>query len=547
MPTGESSASDSAIASAYLDTFVNENLPPANLQPEFTYELLSLKYPLSLNCGVELLDKMVEKGFGEHRCLRDGAGTEWTYSEVLDRANRIANVLKDTYSLVAGNRVLLRGPNNPWLAVCWLAVQKAGLVAVATMPMLRANELSVVIDKAKINLSLCDSRFTDELASVATHPIVDFGQGSLLEKAMNSVSNVFTNCQTMSSDIALIAFTSGTTGKPKGCMHQHRDVLAIADTFSNQMINPTSDDLFSGSPPLAFTFGLGALLVFPLRVGACALLLEAASPPILLEAITKHRVTIVATAPTAYRAMLETISSADISSLRVCVSAGEPLALDTRIRFEKLTGIKLIDGLGATEMLHVFISATGDGIRPGAIGKPVNGFTVTILDDNYNEVAPGVVGHLAVKGPTGCRYLNDDRQKNYVRNGWNLPGDAMYRDEDNYFWYQARADDMIISSGYNIAGPEVEAAVLTHTSIRECACVGVSDIERGMVVKAFIVLKDSYTPSDELAKEIQDHVKATIAPYKYPRLIEFRNELPKTATGKMQRYRLRSEVADDER
>ncbi len=547
MPTEGSAVSDFLVESAHADTFTRDCLPPKNLQPEFLWDQLNIKYPTHLNCGVALLDEMVEKGFGSRRCLRDGEGNEWTFSEVLDRANRIANVLCNDYGLVSGNRVLLRGPNNPWLAVCWLAVQKAGLVAVATMPMLRANELTKVIEKARVSLSLCDGRFTDELSSVANHPIVEYGVGSLLELAMQKASNEFSNCATLASDIALIAFTSGTTGQPKGCMHQHRDVLAIADTFSTQMIKPTSNDLFTGSPPLAFTFGLGALLIFPLRVGACALLLEAASPPVLLEAIEKHKVSILATAPTAYRVMLETMSNFDVSSLRVCVSAGEPLALDTRVRFEKATGIKLIDGLGATEMLHIFISSIGAEIRPGAIGKPVDGFVVTILDDEYNEVGPGVVGNLAVKGPTGCRYLADERQSSYVKNGWNLPGDAMYRDEENYFWYQARADDMIISSGYNIAGPEVEAAVLTHPAIRECACVGVADLERGMVVKAFIVLKDSHSPSSELAKEIQDHVKATIAPYKYPRLIEFRGELPKTATGKMQRYRLRTEVTDDRR
>ncbi|MEO8264373.1 MAG: AMP-binding protein [Ilumatobacteraceae bacterium] len=526
----------------YVDTFAADHLPDPSAQAEMLWDHPSLQYPDRLNCGAELLDVMVASGHAASRCLRDATGREWTYAEVLAWSNRIANVLVDQHRVVPGNRVLLRGPNNPWLVACWLAVQKAGLVAVATMPMLRAGELRAMIDKADVHLALCDVRFLAELvAADASVTIISYGDESDLGTAISGASDRFNNCDTAASDVSLIAFTSGTTGQPKGCVHLHRDVLAIADTFSQHVLQPGPDDLFAGSPPIAFTFGLGALLVFPMRVGACTLLLETAAPPMLLAAIEQHRVTIVATAPTAYRAMLDGIALTDVSSWRAGISAGEPLPLATRKAFEAASGIKLIDGLGATEMLHVFISAAGDDIRDGAIGTPVAGFSATILGPDGNELPDGEIGRLAVKGPTGCRYLSDDRQAKYVLNGWNIPGDSMWRDADGYFWYVARADDMIISSGYNIAGPEVEAALLTHSGVAECACIGEPDEERGMVVTAFVVAKDPAMASDAFAKELQDHVKNTIAPFKYPRRIEFRSELPKTATGKLQRYRLRAE------
>ena len=531
---------------AHRDTFVADHLPEQSAQPELLWEIESLRYPSRLNCGAELLDANVAIGRGATPCLLGGDGEVWSYADVLARANRIANVLTGPMGLVPGNRVLLRGPNNPWLAMCWLAVQKAGLIAVATMPMLRAGELRPVLDKARVDLSLCDTRFTTELeAANALGPsaprIVTYGPDSELLAAMEIASPTFDNCDTAASDVALIAFTSGTTGVPKGCVHLHRDVLAIADTFAAQLIQLVPSDIVVGSPPLAFTFGLGGLLIFPMRAGASSLLLEAASPPVLLHAIEHHRASVVFTAPTAYRAMLDVIPATDVSSWHTGISAGEPLPLATRQAIEQLTEIRLIDGLGATEMLHVFISAAGDEIRPGAIGKPLAGFTAAIVDDDGNEVPNGTVGRLAVKGPTGCRYLGDDRQATYVQHGWNFPGDAMWRDDDGYFWYAARADDMIISSGYNIAGPEVEAALLTHPDVAECAVVGAPDDQRGMVVTAFVVTKDPQRATPAFAQALQEHVKAAIAPYKYPRVVEFRDELPRTATGKLQRFKLRSE------
>lgn len=531
-----------ACSTGHIDTFVADHLPADESLAEFLWDHPDLQYPARLNCAVELLDAAVAGGNGSRRCLVDSGGASWTYAEVLRWSNQIANVLIDEHGLVSGNRVLLRGPNSPWLAACWLAVQKAGLIAVATMPMLRAGELGTIIARAHVDLSLCDSRYLDELVAASPDgpPIVSYGDGTELAAAIESASASFANCDTAGTDVSLIAFTSGTTGEPKGCVHLHRDVLAVADTFSRHIVAPSNHDVFIGSPPLAFTFGLGGLLIFPMRAGACSVLLESAAPAVLLAAIAQHQATIVFTAPTAFRAMIDLTPDHDLTSLTKAVSAGEPLALATRTRFEAATGIKMIDALGATEMLHVFISAAGDDIRPGAVGRPIPGFEARIVDASGHELPCGEIGRLAVKGPTGCRYLADPRQTEYVQGGWNFPGDSMWRDDDGYFWYAARADDMIISSGYNIAGPEVEAAILTHDGVAECACVGVPDDERGMIVKAFVVPKDPTFATDAFAKELQDHVKQSIAPYKYPRLVEFRAELPKSTTGKLQRFKLRA-------
>ncbi len=536
---------------AHVDSFVRDHLPPPEQWPEFLFPLPELQYPARLNCGVELLDRMVAAGQGERPCLR-APGLVWSYAETLSRANRIARLLTEEMGVVPGNRVLLHAPNTPWLAACWLAVMKAGAVAVTTMPLLRAGELEKVVRKAEIRHALCDARLAPELEKCRQRVpelanVVLFGTEAAdgLEARIAGRSDDFSNCPTAATDPALLAFTSGTTGVPKACVHFHRDVLAMCDSFSKHIVQPRPDDLFSGSPPLGFTFGLGGLLCFPLRVGASTLLLEQGSPPRLAEAIERFRVTCLFTAPTAYRAMLGLVGAQDFGSLRRCVSAGEALPKPTWEAFHRATGIRLIDGIGATEMIHIFISAADEEIRPGATGKPVPGYVATVLDENFEECPPGVPGRLAVKGPTGCRYLADPRQSEYVQRGWNITGDTYVRDEDGYFFHRARSDDMIISAGYNIAGPEVEVALLTHPAVAECGVVGVPDPERGQIVKAFVVLAAGHRPGAELVKELQEHVKATIAPYKYPRAISFVPELPRTATGKLQRYRLR-ELAREE-
>ncbi|MGY0230280.1 AMP-binding protein [Longispora urticae] len=506
---------------AHVDTFARDHLPPVEQWPE----LLLLDYPDRLNCAVELLDMAPDLG---RPCLITPSET-WTYAELLARANQVANVLVDDLGLVPGNRVLLRAPNNAWLVACWFAVIKAGGVAVTTMALLRDHELEVIEEIAAVNLSLVDDRFPCGLDNV-----VLFGD---LIAAATKKSEQFANVATAADDVALLAFTSGTTGRPKATMHFHRDVLAIADTFSTQVLRPDADDVFAGSPPLGFTFGLGALVIFPMRAGASTVLLEKGTPDVLLPAVVEHKVTILCTAPTAYRAMLAQLPG--LPYLKKCVSAGEPLPKATWEAWHEATGIKMIDGIGATELLHIFISATGDDIRPGSTGKPVPGFVATVLDEDGNEVGPDVVGRLAVKGPTGCRYLADDRQAVYVQNGWNLTGDTYLRDEHGYFWYQARSDDMIISAGINIAPPEVEWALLTHPDVLECAVVGLPDDERTMVVAAYVVLAPGVTGDAAKADELREHCRREIAPYKMPRVVEFLAALPRTSTGKVQRYRLR--------
>ncbi len=530
---------------AHVDTFARDNLPPRGQWPELIFEIPEVRYPGRLNCVVELLDRTVASGHGERAAIRSPAGV-LTYDGLLALVNRIAHVLREDLGLVPGNRVLLRGPNNPMMAACWLAVVKAGCIAVATMPLLRAKELKPIIDKAKCNAALCDINLRDEMEAAraqcpALGPTLYFNTDASdsLEVLAAAKPAQFPAAKTAADDVCIIAFTSGTTGVPKGTMHFHRDVMAICDCFPRSCLHPAPEDIFCGTPPLAFTFGLGGLLLFPMRFGASTLLLEKLTPTGLLSAIEQYRPTICFTAPTFYRQMAAVAFDYDIASLKQCVSAGEALPLPTRQLWEKETGVQLIDGIGATEMLHIFISAAGEEIRPGATGKPIPGYRACVLDEQGNPALPGAVGRLAVKGPTGCRYLADERQKNYVHNGWNLTGDAYLIDEDGYFWYQARTDDMIISAGYNIAGPEVESALLLHPAVAECGVVGAPDDERGQIIKAYVVLKKDYVPGPEIARELQDFVKQTIAPYKYPRAVEFRHALPRTETGKLQRFKLR--------
>ena len=532
--------------SAHVDTFARDNLPPREQWPRFLFTLPELDYPAHLNCATALLDDALARGWGDRAAILSPEGVRWTYAELNARANRYARVLVEDLRIVPGNRVLLRGPNTPAMAACWFAVIKAGAIAVPTMPLLRAKELTPVIDKARVAVALCDARLLDELraaqtSSPALRTIVAFASDADdgLEARARDMPSTFDNVRTAADDTALIAFTSGTTGVPKGTMHFHRDLLAACDCWPRSMLKATADDVFTGSPPLAFTFGLGGLLLFPLRIGASTLLVERPSPETLLGAIAQHRASVLFTAPTSYRAMAAQVAQHDLSSLRKCVSAGEALPAATRKLWKDATGIEIIDGIGATEMLHIFISHPDDDARPGATGKVVPGYEACVMDDDGRPVPAGVVGKLAVRGPTGCRYLDDPRQANYVKDGWNYTGDAYRVDEDGWFHYEARIDDMIVTAGYNIAGPEVEGALLAHPAVAECACVASPDEERGMVVKAFVVLKPGHAPGDAMVRTLQDFAKREIAPYKYPRAVEFVDSLPRTETGKLQRFRLR--------
>jgi 2-aminobenzoate-CoA ligase len=533
---------------SHVDTFASDNLPPRELWPEFMFELPELVYPDRMNSATELLDRAVDRGWGSRTAIVAADGARWTYAELRSRANRIAHVLVDDLGLLPGNRVLLRGPNNPMLAACWFAVVKAGAIAVGSMPLLRAKELTDIVGKAAITHALCDARLAEELtAALPACPTLAHiayfnadGPDSV-EARMHDKAETFADVVTAIDDTCLIAFTSGTTGKPKGTMHFHRDILAACDCWPRSTLRARADDLFAGSPPLAFTFGLGGLLLFPLRIGAATLLLEKAPPDALLAAIATHRVSVLFTAPTSYRAMAAQVGQYDLSSLRKCVAAGEALPAATRNLWKAATGIDIIDGIGTTEMLHIFISHDEGHAKPGATGKPVPGYRACVMDDTGQPVPAGRVGKLAVKGPTGCRYLADERQKDYVRDGWNYTGDAYSIDDDGYFVYHARTDDMIISAGYNIAGPEVEGALLEHPAVAECGVIGAPDEQRGEIVKAFVVLKTGHIGDAAMARDLQEFVKRAIAPYKYPRAIEFATSLPRTETGKLQRFRLRQQ------
>ena len=532
--------------SAHVDTFARDNLPPKDQWPEFLFEVAEVRYPARMNCAAELVDRHVAAGDGARIALRAPDG-ECSYLQLAAQANRIAHVLVSEMGLVPGNRVLLRGPNNPMMAACWLAVMKAGGVCVATMPLLRARELTEIVNKARVTHALCDKRLDVELkAALPACPTLKtirywYDQApDALDRLVLRQPETFANVDTAADDVALIAFTSGTTGKPKGTMHFHRDVVAMCDLFPRSCLKVEADDVFCGTPPLAFTFGLGGMLAFPLRAGASTVLVEKLTPESLFETIARFRATVLFTSPVMFRAMAGLASRYDFSSLRACVSAGEALPDATRQLFTQATGVPILDGLGSTEMIHIFISHTAERVRRGATGYAIPGYRATVLDEEGRPCAPGVVGRLAVKGPTGCRYLADERQRNYVQNGWNLTGDAYRMDADGYFFYEARTDDMIISAGYNIAGPEVEGALLLHPAVAECGVVGAPDAERGTIVKAFVVLKPGHAGNAEMVEALQTHVKNTIAPYKYPRRIEFVESLPRTETGKLQRFRLRS-------
>jgi len=535
-----------------VDTFARDRLPPAADLPEFIFDLPELQFPERLNSAVELLDRRVERGDGDRRCIVASDGTVWTYLQLQAQVNRIARVLVEDMGLIPGNRVLLRGANSPMLAACFLGVIKAGGIAVGTMPLLRAQELTVIASKARISHALCDARLAEELSRALPRcPTVTqvrhfagpspTGEATL-EALMAGKPEGFTAHDSAADDVCMMAFTSGTTGQPKAAMHYHRDLLAACACWPPHVLRAQADDVFIGSPPLAFTFGLGGLLLFPLSVGASTVLLEKASPDVLLAAVAQHRATVLFTAPTSYRAMAAAVAQHDLSSLRKCVSAGETLPGPTRQLWKQATGIEIIDGIGSTELFHIFISADEAQARPGATGLAVPGYRAMVVDDDFREVPQGTVGRLAVKGPTGCKYLDDPRQSTYVCQGWNLTGDAYLVDADGQYVYQARTDDMIISGGYNIAGPEVESALLLHPAVAECGVIGHADADRGQIVKAFVVLKPGHSRDEAMAKALQDFVKQTIAPYKYPRAVEFRDALPRTETGKLQRFRLRSEA-----
>ena len=532
--------------SAHIDTFARDNLPPVDQWPEFNLDFFD--YPDHLNAAFELTDKMVSAGFGDNTALI-GNGRRRTYKELTDWSNRLAHALVEDLGVKPGNRVLIRSANNPAMVACWLAATKVGAVVINTMPLLRAAELRKYIEMAKIDFALCDSRLSEEMRACEE----DFPK--LMVKEFDGTSNhnaeldqlalekpvQFHSVKTGRDDVALLSFTSGSTGEPKATMHFHRDLMIVADGYAKEVLNVSETDVFVGSPPLAFTFGLGGLAIFPLRFGAAATLLEDASPPNLIEIIQKYKATVCFTAPTAYRVMLQAMDEgANLSSLRAAVSAGETLPAPIYEDWKAKTGKPMLDGIGATELLHIFISNRFEDHKPSCTGKPVTGYEAKVVNEQGQDVPEGEIGRLAVRGPTGCRYLNDNRQKLYVIDGWNITGDSFSRDSEGYFHFAARNDDMIISSGYNIAGPEVEAALLAHEVVSECAVIGIPDEERGEIVEAHIVLNGEKIGDQTLTKALQDHVKSIIAPYKYPRSIIYKKTLPKTQTGKIQRFRLKA-------
>jgi 2-aminobenzoate-CoA ligase len=530
-------------ATAHVDPFVLDNLPPRETWPDLIFETPELRFPDRLNATVALLDRAIAEGDGE-RIAIVGRDVRWTYRDLASRVDRLARHLTENLGLVPGNRVLLRGANTPWFAVAWLAVWKAGGVAVGTMPLLRAKELKQILGLARVSHALCDRALAEELEAARPDcpdlKCVEYYGDAAFEARIAATADGFVAVDTAADDPALIAFTSGTTGVPKGCIHVHRDVLAMCEVFPRHCLKPGRDDVFIGTPPLAFTFGLGGLLCFPLWARAATVLLEKLSPDALIAAIEAHRATICITSPTAYRQMTPLVAGRDLASLKKCVSAGEALPVATRTAWAAATGIQIHDGIGGTELIHIYIASDPQSYREGALGKVLPGYRAMLVDEDMNPVPPGVEGKLAIKGPTGCRYLADERQSKYVRDGWNITGDTFHTDADGYFYYHARVDDIIVTSGYNVSSPEVESVLLEHPAVAECAVIGVPDSDRGQILKAYVVPRAGWTGDDTLVRTLQDHVKSTAAPYKYPRAVEFVTSLPRTETGKLQRFRLKS-------
>ena len=527
----------------YDDNFAQDNLPNQDFHPEYSFlDLPQFQHPEMLNCVEKLLDSHIYEGRGSNVCIKTFTET-WTYQDLFEKANQISHVLVDNLGLQSGNRVLIRSANNPMMVACWFAILKVGGIVVATMPLLRSKELITIIDCAKISHAFCDSELAEEINLVSSKYLKKtcFYRNGDLEKLMQSKPKTFLNYHSKSESVAIIGFTSGTTGLPKMTAHYHKDLLNICEAFPNYSLQPTQNDVFAGSPPLGFTFGLGGLVLFPMYFGASTFLIEKPSPDLLLKAIEEHKVSICFTAPTAWRIITTKVKEYNISSLRKCISAGETLPLKVWQDWFDATGLKIIDGIGATEMLHIFISSNENNMKPGATGKPITGYEAKVIDANGNEVPRNEIGRLAVRGITGCKYLNRiDKQKDYVQNSWNITGDIFRQDQDDYFWFVARGDDMIISSGYNIAAIEVESVLLTHDDIQECAVIGLPDEERGMLVCAYIVLNQNIKPTHDMKLTIQHWFKQVAAPYKYPRAIHFVAELPKTETGKIQRFKLKS-------
>lgn len=537
--------------SAHVDTFARDHLPPRSLWPTIEFTTPELQHPERLNAAVALIDAAVERHGPDRVALRTPDGTTWTYGELLARSNQVAHVLSDDLGLVPGNRVLLRSPNTPWTVAAWLGVLKAGGIVVTTMAALRARELGPVVEKARPVVALVDHRFTADVEAVRDTSAPDLvvvpyggpGDDDLVQRAAGKPA-AYDAVDTAADDVCLLGPTSGSTGAPKLTMHFHRDVLSIDATFGRHVLRLEPDDVVTCTAPLAFTFGLGMLVVFTLRAGASALVVEGATPVELADLVAEHGVTVLATAPTAYKQVLRADRVQRLAGLRVGVSAGEHIPQQTWERVRDEIGLELVDGIGATELLHIFISAAGDDVRPGATGRPLPGYRACILDPDGNPAPPGTEGRLAVIGPVGCRYLDDPRQRDYVHDGWNLTGDCFVADEDGYYHYRARTDSMIVSSGYNISAPEVEAAVDLHPDVVECAVVGAADPDRGAVVTAFVVVRPGVEADETTARSVQDHVKATLAPYKYPRRVLFVDQLPRNPSGKIQHFKLRDLVAE---
>ena len=543
-----------------------EYLPPEEMRPEKVYSIPEVQdYPARLNPARELLDRNVEEGRGGKPALlfQDRV---ITYGALAEQANRLGNVLA-SHGVEEEDRVVILSPNQPLSLVANFAALKLGAVPVPASPLLSPPEVSWVINNSEARALLVHTAMlplvekarpefssepvvlglappSDELSKADVESVLP-----LMEKADAALEAVLRE----KDRVGILLYTSGTTGKPKGVVHLVEEILAVADTFGHYGWKLRDDDVVFSPAPLAFAAGYGAMAIIPFRFGAAVSIMPRFEPEAAFETVQQHHATVLTILPTSYRKMLQVEGAEkrfDLSSVRMCTGGGEALTAETYGQWLDRFGLEIFEGFGTTEMFYVFVSvAVTEKAKPGSIGTPVPGYEVKVVSEEGNEVGPGEIGRMVAKGPTGTLYwrpqeengrLMESQRHAVVGKGWNVVGDYLYGDEDGYFWFVSREDDLIKSSGYRIGPEEIEMVILKHPAVADAGVIGVPDPVRGQNTKAFVVLTEGYAPSGELKQEIIDFCRNDIAVYKLPREVEFVETLPRTVTGKLLRRVLRT-------
>ncbi len=531
--------------------------PPRELWPRFGLDFPEAReWPAKLNIAEVLVDDNLKRGDKPAILYED---RQIKYRELQLMINKFGNALK-VLDVKPYDRVMLRLPNIPEFIVSSLAVQKLGAVSVPTFTLLKAKELSYIASDCEAKVLITTPSLLEDVEKAKgelktiRHIVLADAKPSEVEApyiAFDYLMDDFKEATGLEpvrvdqDEVTLLLYTSGTTGPPKGCIHTHRHYLAVADCYAKNVLQAREDDVWGGPPTMAFAYGHTGLICNPLRHGATTSLVGSGrfEPASMFQLIEKHGISVFYGVPTAYRTMValkHERGKYDFSSLRVCVTAGEPCPPSLYYTIKEFFGCEVLEHMGCTELFNGFISTRFGQVKPGSMGLAVPGYDVRILGDDGNEVKTGEVGHLAVAGPIGIRYWKlPEKQAESVRNGWNHTGDMAYKDEEGFFWFASRSDDIIKTAAYRVSPHEVEEALIKHGAVAEAGVIGVPDLERGQIIKAFIVLKPDHKPSSRLEEELRVFVKDQIAPYKAPKEVEFVKELPKTETGKIRRAELK--------